>query len=80
MLHYLIEHKLLPDVCINSMKGMERGKQLVQENMDFIARFMRGNDIRHHACFVNSLNFILMIADTLYFLLTINRCRQHIRS
>ena len=42
MLHYLIEHKLLPDVCINSMKGMERGKQLVQENMDFIARFMRG--------------------------------------
>ena len=44
MLHYLIEHKLLPDVCINSMKGMERGKQLVQENMDFIARFMRGND------------------------------------
>lgn len=41
MLHYLIEHNMLPDACINSLKGLERGKQLVQENMDFIARFMR---------------------------------------
>ncbi|QIU92911.1 DUF3843 family protein [Bacteroides faecium] len=44
MLHYLIEHNMLPDACINSIKGMERGRQLVQENMDFIARFMRGDD------------------------------------
>lgn len=41
LLHYLIEHDMLPDACINSTKGLERGKQLVQENMDFIARFMR---------------------------------------
>lgn len=39
--HYLIEHRMLPDACINSTQGLERGKQLVQENMDFIARFMR---------------------------------------
>lgn len=39
--HYLIEHQMLPDACINSTKGPERGKQLVQENMDFIARCMR---------------------------------------
>lgn len=41
MLHYLIEHNMLPDACINSTQGLERGKQLVQENMDFIARFIR---------------------------------------
>lgn len=41
MLHYLIEHNMLPDACINSSQGSERGKELVQENMDFIARFIR---------------------------------------
>lgn len=40
-LHYLIEHHLLPDACMNSIHGVQRGKQLVQENIDFIARFMR---------------------------------------
>lgn len=40
-LHYLIDHHNLPDACINSIHGIERGKQLVQENIDFIARFMR---------------------------------------
>lgn len=40
-LHYLIDHHQLPDACINSIHGLERGKQLVQENIDFIARFMR---------------------------------------
>lgn len=40
-LHYLIDQHLLPDACINSIHGPERGKQLVQENIDFIARFMR---------------------------------------
>lgn len=41
MLHYLLEHNMLPDACINSSYGHERGKQLVQENMDFIARMFR---------------------------------------
>lgn len=41
LLHYLIDHHLLPDARINSIHGPERGKQLVQENIDFIARFMR---------------------------------------
>ncbi len=41
MIHYLLEHKLLPDACVNSLHGPERGRQLVQENIDFIARFMR---------------------------------------
>jgi len=41
MLHFLIENNMLPDACINSVKGKKRGKQLVQDNMDFIARFMR---------------------------------------
>lgn len=40
-LHFLIDHQMLPDACINSLKGPERGRQLVQENIDFIARFMR---------------------------------------
>ncbi len=44
MLHFLINHDMLPDIRINSIKGPARGKQLVQENMDFIARFMRGNN------------------------------------
>ncbi len=44
MLHFLIGHDMLPDVRINFMKGPERGKQLFQENMDFIARFMRDSD------------------------------------
>lgn len=43
MLHYLLEHHLLPDARINSTKGEEYGKKLIQENLDFVARFMRGN-------------------------------------
>ncbi len=41
MLHYLLEHQLLSDARINSERGPERGRQLVQENIDFIARYMR---------------------------------------
>lgn len=42
MRQYLIEHKMLPDARINSLKGKERGRYLVQENMDFMARaFLR---------------------------------------
>ena len=41
VLHFLIDHRMLPDACINSTKEPDRGRQLVQENIDFIARFMR---------------------------------------
>lgn len=41
MLHYLLEHHLLPDARINSIKGAEGGKKLIQENLDFVARFIR---------------------------------------
>lgn len=43
MLHYLLEHHLLPDARINSTKGEEYGKKLIQENLDFVARFTRGD-------------------------------------
>lgn len=41
MLHYLLEHRMLPDAQINSLQGPERGRQLIQENIDFVARFSR---------------------------------------
>lgn len=44
MLHYLLDNHLLPDATLASMKDVGRGKQLVQENMDFIARFLRTAD------------------------------------
>ena len=44
MLHYLLDNHLLPDATLPSIKDAERGKQLVQENMDFIARFLRTVD------------------------------------
>lgn len=44
MLHYLLDNRLLPDAALSSAKDAEHGKQLVQENMDFIARFMRTAD------------------------------------
>ncbi len=41
MIHYMLENKLLPDARINSIYGKKRGKELVQENIDFIVRYMR---------------------------------------
>lgn len=35
---YLISHKMVPDACINSLKGKTRGRALIQNNMDFVAR------------------------------------------
>lgn len=43
MLHYLLDHHLLPDARINSTKGAEYGKKLIQENLDFVVRFVRGD-------------------------------------
>lgn len=42
MLRYLLEHHMLPDARVNSTKGAEHGKKLLQENLDFVARFTRG--------------------------------------
>lgn len=38
MLRYLIEHRYLPDARLNSIYGEERGRQLLQDNFDFLAR------------------------------------------
>ena len=44
MLHYILDNKMLPDAALLSAKDATHGKCLVQENMDFIARFMRTVD------------------------------------
>jgi len=41
---HLVAHGLLPDASMNSLVSPERGLQLVQENMDFLARFVRRNN------------------------------------
>lgn len=38
---YLVKHGLLPDARMNSLKGPERGRQLMRENLDFFTRFYR---------------------------------------
>lgn len=38
---YLIKNGLLPDAHLNSLISPERGRQLLQENMDFLARCIR---------------------------------------
>jgi hypothetical protein len=43
MYHYLRENNMLPDARINSHLGIERGRELVRANVDFIARFFRWN-------------------------------------
>lgn len=40
MLDYLVEHNMLSDACIKSMVSVERGRELVQENLDFIVRML----------------------------------------
>lgn len=44
LLHYAIEHNLIPDAALKSVYGHEHGRQLVQENIDFLARALRRND------------------------------------
>ncbi|MDR0829938.1 MAG: DUF3843 family protein [Prevotellaceae bacterium] len=41
LISYLIENNLLPDACVNSLLGKERGRQLVAENEWFIVRFFQ---------------------------------------
>lgn len=37
-LEYAMEHDMLPDAALNSIRGEERGRKLVHENYDFLAR------------------------------------------
>jgi len=41
LLEYLITNNLIPDAYINSLKGTEYGRKLVQKNLDFIIRFFQ---------------------------------------
>ena len=38
LLEYAMEHDMLPDAALNSIRGEERGRELVRENYDFLAR------------------------------------------
>ena len=44
MLHHILDCRMLPDASLPSTKDADRGKQLIQDNLDFIARFMRTVD------------------------------------
>ena len=41
MLLYMIQHGWLPDAQFNDVRGWEHGRQLAQENMEFVCRCMR---------------------------------------
>lgn len=41
MVRFLIERNMLPDAMINSLYGEKRGQELVQNSMEFMARFFR---------------------------------------
>ena len=39
LIEYLVKNKLIPDLCLNSLEGEKRGRELVQENLDFMFRY-----------------------------------------
>ena len=41
MLLYMVERNLLPDAMFNDIRGRKHGRQLMQENLEFMARCMR---------------------------------------
>lgn len=41
MLQHLLEHNMLPDAGLTSLRGEEYGRQLAQDNLYFLARCMR---------------------------------------
>lgn len=43
-IRYAIAHNLMPDFALNSNRGYARGRQLAQDNLDFLARTMRRQD------------------------------------
>ncbi|MDD6892276.1 MAG: DUF3843 family protein [Bacteroidales bacterium] len=40
-IRYAIAHRLMPDFALNSNRGYARGRQLAQDNLDFLARTLR---------------------------------------
>ena len=45
LLRYLFEHNMLPNICFPYLEGdATPAHQLVAENWDFLARFLKGND------------------------------------
>lgn len=44
MLRYLIANDMIPDACLKSMTSPERGRELLQQNIDFMARALRRDD------------------------------------
>lgn len=44
MYHYLYDHKMFTDMQLNFHPDENRGRELVQDNIDFIARFFRWNE------------------------------------
>jgi hypothetical protein len=50
MLLYMFEHRLLPDAMFNDIRGRKHGRQLMQENLEFMARCMR-RDIKSQQVF-----------------------------
>lgn len=50
MVLYIIQHEWLPDALFNDVRGWEHGRQLAQENMEFVCRCMR-RDIRSEVVF-----------------------------
>ena len=41
---YIISNNLMPDFALNSNRGYARGRQLAQDNLDFMARTLRRQD------------------------------------
>ena len=58
MLLYMFEHKLLPDAMFNDIRGRKHGRQLMQENLEFMARCMR-RDIKSDKVFHKRTGSIL---------------------
>ena len=43
-IRYAIANNLMPDFALNSNRGYTRGRQLAQDNLDFLARTLRRQD------------------------------------
>ena len=43
-IRYAVANNLMPDFALNSTEGYPRGRQLAQDNLDFLARTLRRQD------------------------------------
>ena len=41
LIEYLVKNNLIPDLYINSLEGEEHGRELVQDNLDFMFRYFQ---------------------------------------